>query len=230
METGAFHHVFHIQLPAVLQAVDAFMLRAVVLVYPADILHGRDGRHVDQKNGQPHQALQNGEQGSVADKALEQQADPEGQGDEDGHRQDDGKGDRQPHEKLFSISLRRPVQHGVRLRLLRFLILVKARGPGQRLHAKHHGVYEIENAAGKRQLRDPPASPDALILFFLRFDPAVRPAHRYGVLFPVFHHDAFQDRLSADPGIVSAFFRAHRYPYPPSFLLHVPQAEPYKKG
>ena len=142
------------------------------------------------------------------DKILKKKADAEGEGDEDAHRKHDGKRHRKPHEKLFRVSFCHPVKHLVRLRLLRFLILVKFCGPGQCPHAEHHGIYKIKNAPDKRKLYELFAAPDALIFFLLRLDHTVRPAHGYGVFLFVFHHNAFQNRLSADPGIMSAFFRA----------------------
>ena len=76
--------------------------------------------------------------------------------------------------------------------------------------------------AGKRRR----TSPYSFIQLPFRLNRTVRLSYRYGISFFILHHDAFQNRLSANSGIVSAFLFAHPTPprghMMPSFTATVP--------
>ena len=59
VEARAPHHVIYCQRLSAFNAVDAFVLRAVIAIQPPDVLHRGNSDHINQENGQPDHALQN---------------------------------------------------------------------------------------------------------------------------------------------------------------------------
>ena len=170
MEPGASHCILDGKRTPLFQAVNAFVLRSMVLVNPSDILHGSDNGHICQENGKTHHAFQNGEKRSIPDIGMKQQADSIGKCDKNRHRQNNGEGYRKSHEYLFRISFGYFVQQLVRFGFFRFIIFVKAGGIGQSLHSQHKGIYKIKNPSDKRQLCKLAAGQGSCIFFFLDFD------------------------------------------------------------
>ena len=209
MEPGASHCILDSKRTPLFQAVNAFVLRSMVLVNPSDILHGSNNGHICQENGKTHHAFQNGEKRSIPDIGMKQQADSIGKCDKNRHRQNNREGYRKSHEYLFRISFGYFIQQLVRFGLFRFIIFVKAGGIGQSLHSQHKGIYKIKNPSDKRQLCKLAAGQGSGIFFFLDFDVSVRLSDCYGVFIFIFHHDAFQNGLAADAGIVSAVLFTH---------------------
>ena len=75
---------------ALLDTVDAFVLRPMILVQPADILHGADAPYIQQKQSNTDHTLNNRHQGAVADKAVKQRGNEIRQYDKDAYCQHNG--------------------------------------------------------------------------------------------------------------------------------------------
>ena len=217
MQAALLAHVLHRQRKLGLVAEDGLVLRAVVHVGAADVLHQARGPHVQHEHDDAQHALEAGAQEvAVRDgrdarrKPLPQlhrkiQEQSEGQH----HRQHRGDGHQQLFKELVPLA-------GLLVLLLGFLLLVQAgelRRAHQALVAEGEGVVHVEQAPDEGQLAELVAI--LSVGFILLYDDLTGGVpHGHGGLFRAAHHDALQQRLAADTGLFChvflSFLRAAR--------------------
>ena len=206
VEAGVFAHVLHRQLLAVLVAEDGLVLGAVVHKDAADVAHLGDGGKVADQDNHLDDTLQRGQRQRVLEEAAEEIDDG---GRQEGEEKDgDDKRNHQdaPFQKGHEFVAQRIAQ--LLLKGGGFLLLVVQAGLFGGLHqalvAGGQRIDKVKDAADKGGALVPGAHAGGGPL--LGGDGVVRQAHRQcGDLRPA-HHDALDDRLSAD-GSFDGFLR-----------------------
>ena len=175
MQSGAFADIFHRQLSAALDAVDTFMLRAVIHIYAPDILHRRNSCYICNENHDTQHAFHNRQQRLIQHIVGKQHAQKIRQHDKNCNCHQNRQRNRSAdcnafcRAGFFLFRIRRirfPIHvfcdcirnHFLLLRLFGLFLLVgyillrlvffkKLRRPGQCAHAKHQRVYKIKYTA-----------------------------------------------------------------------------------
>ena len=190
-----------------LEIEDHFVLGAVVLENPLDILEPRDGEHEREEDGDADGAI-----GEVERQPLRQRRVGFPQPRRQVQRQELVEEQERPHHHdqvgcehpLGKFPGRLPGRIFAALRL--DLVFHKdVGGELQRLDAQLHGLVEGAHAAEYGQLEDGVlfGNPRQVLLFGDDF--AALPAHRHAVAVRGAHHHAFHHRLAADEGFLAAF-------------------------
>ena len=209
MKPGAFHHIVNRERTSPFNAVDTFVFGPMILIQPFDILHGADPPHIKNKNNDADQALNDGQKGRVVQAAANQGRNIIRQDHKEPYRQHNGGNGHQRTLQLFSAL---PTVRGRCSFLLPLFHVLYQGRIIQAFHPQHHGIYKIENTPHKGDpVQHVPVQQPLIVLQFQN-NLTVRPSHRHCVLFLIFHHDPFQHRLSADPGIASTSPSRHSLP------------------
>ena len=116
---------------------------------------------------------------------------------EDRYSHDNGKCHSQIHDYLLSFLAKQLIYQLIRFGRLGLFLVVKAGRKGQAFHAQHQGIHEADNAPHDGKPLQPFIT-DALIGTQMHLDLSVRLSHTHGIDILIFHHNAFQNRLSAD--------------------------------
>ena len=189
-----------------LHAVNALVLGAVIHEGAVYVLHLRNRLDVENENQNAEHALQNRNQRLARDDSLQKPREEHGQQHKNTDRKEEGKGHDDTHHHLHCLFAEGLFEKGLKFRGL-FLrsALVAARidfgRPVQRPHTEYHRIRKAEDAPHKRQAQQRIPVRETHIALFVHRNAAVFPPHRAGIVLSVFHHDAFQNRLSADAGI-----------------------------
>jgi len=203
VQSGAAHHIVHRKGSALLDTVDAFVLRPMILVQPADILHGADAPYIQQKQSNTDHTLNNRHQGAVADKALKQRGNEIRQYDKDAYCQHNRDHRHNTGQQLFSVATAHLVHRLIEFRFFAFLFFIEGSGIIQCSGSQDQGIQKIKDTTDKGKLLELTSVSQTLIGLHFHFNLAVRLADRYRILLFIFHHNAFQHGLSADTGITT---------------------------
>ena len=204
---GLDAHVLHRQGQAVLIAEDGLVLGAVVLEHPVYVLHpgaeyqvAHEDHHLDyalQQVAQPH---------GQGDNQADQAGDGGGQEDEQHHGKDDAQGHRGGDKKGRGLlAAQAPVQPKLELGgLLRLLFVLRQEGgrEHQRLDAVGQGGTEVEHAPDEGHAQQGVAILDEHPVFHLLLQLAVGLAHHHGLLLRAQHHNPLDEGLAADHSLV----------------------------
>ena len=202
MESGGPAYVLHVQGQSVFQAVDTFMFCPMVLEKPPDILHHGDGQDIAHKNTDPEQALDHrcqkvilnktGEQGGNHIRKHKEKADGYYEGND-------------CHYAFYDlIHLFRPGRlfGGPFLPCLLFLLFIKRCRVGGDPHPQDQGIQKHEDASHKGRLFQDRTLQDPVIGFLTDRHRLVGLADGDRIVVPAAHHNAFQNGLTADAGVM----------------------------
>ena len=186
------------------------MLCAVVFIGTADIFHHAGTRHIPQENSDLDDALQQRphkaavvRDGGVGDELSDEELRQE-------HKQTDGNCNAHHHanghddaEKLVSQLFIQPLFKAVHLLGVLFVLILRHlffRRLGQAAVAVLHGQHKVKAAPKKRAF--PVPGHILAVVFFpgLHVDLAVGETARHSAGVSAFHHNALDQRLSADLG------------------------------
>ena len=188
-------------------AEDGLMLRPVILEYPMDILHVGAQDQIAHKDHNTNHTLQHVAQPHGQGGKVAQQAHQGGrQQNKESHREADTQYHRQGHQgggRLFAAQVL--VQPLLKFRgFLRLLLVLRHEGCGvhQRLDAVGHGGTEVKDAPDEGHTQHRMLVLDEHPLLYLLGQFPVRLADHHGLFLRPQHHDAFDEGLTADHGLI----------------------------
>ena len=204
MVPGLDADIFHRQRQSRLVAEDGFMLRAMVLEYPVDILlFGAEDQigheHHDFQQPLHHIPPPQGEAGEEMEDSASQQR-------RQHQKQENGHSHPQQHRKGYNGLFQLFTAEVLFQPLFKFgglahlLVRVKVRRIHQRLHAADHGRQKIDGSPDQGNSQNGVAVLDELQLLHLFHHLAVLVPDDDGLLFRPPHQNALNKRLPADAG------------------------------
>ena len=208
MVLGLLADIFHRQGKARLVAEDGLVLRAMVLEHPVDIaLPGAD-RQVQNEDSHLQKAFHHvpAPQGKAGEEMEDAAGEEGGQHHEQKHGHTHAQNHRQGDDEGLQLLIGKMLfQPQVELAGLgRLVIGVELGGVHQRLDAADHGGQEIHRAPDQRHAQDGIAVLDELQALHLLDQVPLLVPHHDGLLFRSPHHNAFNERLSANAGAEGA--------------------------
>ncbi len=187
------------------------MLRPVVHIYPSDILHQRDQKDIGHKDQDTDDAFNDCQKRLISDKPLQITGNKIGQHHKNAHRKDYCHYRCQHHQNTFRFILKHLIQHLVGCAFLcPLLFRIESGGMIQAFRAQSQGIRKRKDTADKRKLCQFTSPQKTGIFPDLHIDLPVRLSHRNRITGIIFHHNPFQDRLTADTGI-TFFLSGHGY-------------------
>lgn len=194
--------IIHRQREAVLDTVDALMLRTVVLEGTRDVRRAGDYFNIDDKEQHTNHALDEAEQRCMRQHRFQEAGDPGRKDHEEEHRDHEGKDHNDRFEHRLELVPEGTVQPGLKLRrlLLRILrvILEEGRTEGEAAHAEHHGIHEGKDAADQRCLQEGMLIRHGDVRVLHHRDGAIRLPDPHGIALAVPHHHPLDDGLTTD--------------------------------
>lgn len=194
--------IIHRQREAVLDTVDALMLRTVVLEGTRDVRRAGDHFNIDDKEQHTNHALDETEQRCMRQQRLQEAGDPGRKDHEEEHRDHEGKDHDDRFEHRLELIAEGTVQPGLEFRRLLFrllrIILEEGRTEGEAAHAEHHGIHERKDAADQRCLQEGMLIRHGDVRILHHRDGAIRLPDPYRIALAVPHHHPLDDGLTTD--------------------------------
>ena len=197
--------IVHRQREAMLDTVDALMLRTVVLEGTRDVRRTGDHFNIDDKEQHTNHALDEAEQRCMRQHRLQEAGDPGRKDHEEEHRDHEGKDHDDRFEHRLELIAEGTVHPGLEFRrlLLRLLRIILEEGctEGEAAHAEHHGIHEGKDTTDQRSLQKRMLVRHGDVRILHHGDGAIRLPDAHRIALAVSHHHPLDDRLTTDAAV-----------------------------